>query len=440
MIDPMMLGGMDPSKMLNPMAMLNYLGMPGGGNPTPAQLNQIKRTQARANDIYLVGKSTKGKPKLEGQPKAGAKSHLDPPSKAYSQNAKKMENFMYRPLPKDGRVRFVDEEGNTIKASMSSKDVTKMLDGWMKNPKTEKKALAFADANGLEKKGGEWMQKVPADQAAGGFMPPGMAGNPMATAASSFTNRGQFFGPGMDMAGMAMGASVGAPLGTMAGAAFGPVGMVGGGMLGMLGGGLLMSKVMKGSGMGGGGFGGMAALGAVGGMFGNPGIAFNMKKQVNSSMRQMQDSGMISMINNPGIPIEDLLFLFMAYMGDKYDKKLREKMEETALAERRAEQREMEMDRANMLGGMVSSMGGGMLSFINPVFGMGAQMAGGMITQGLKQQSAMKDAAGGYTKSTTMLMNEVQLLMQKWKQINEMVSNLLKNLHDMNMTPIRNLR
>ena len=39
-----------------------------------------------------------------------------------------------------------------------------------------------------------------------------------------------------------------------------------------------------------------------------------------------------------------------------------------------------------------------------------------------------------------MLMNEVQLLMQKWKQINEMVSNLLKNMHDMNMTPIRNLR
>ena len=37
-------------------------------------------------------------------------------------------------------------------------------------------------------------------------------------------------------------------------------------------------------------------------------------------------------------------------------------------------------------------------------------------------------------------MQKVQMLMHKWKQLNEMLSNLMKAMHDMAMTPIRNVR
>jgi hypothetical protein len=32
------------------------------------------------------------------------------------------------------------------------------------------------------------------------------------------------------------------------------------------------------------------------------------------------------------------------------------------------------------------------------------------------------------------------MLMHKWQRLNELMSNLLKTMHDMSMTPVRNLR
>ena len=113
---------------------------------------------------------------------------------------------------------------------------------------------------------------------------------------------------------------------------------------------------------------------------------------------------------------------------DKYDKKLREKMEETAIAEKRERERQREMDKARMLGGIASIVPG-----VGPIIGSGIEMVA-------QEKIRIKDALNGGTRSSTILMQEVQMLMQKWQRINEMVSNLLKSLHDMAMTSIRNLR
>lgn len=43
-------------------------------------------------------------------------------------------------------------------------------------------------------------------------------------------------------------------------------------------------------------------------------------------------------------------------------------------------------------------------------------------------------------KSSIQLAEELEVQLQKWKQQAEMQSNLLKNLHEMAMTPIANLR
>jgi hypothetical protein len=59
---------------------------------------------------------------------------------------------------------------------------------------------------------------------------------------------------------------------------------------------------------------------------------------------------------------------------------------------------------------------------------------------GVNEKLRIKDALNGNTKSSTILMQEVQMLMHKWKQMNEMLSNLMKAMHDMAMTPIRNMR
>ena len=159
------------------------------------------------------------------------------------------------------------------------------------------------------------------------------------------------------------------------------------------------------------------------------GMAFNMRKIMRSHVEDFKDASFISMINNPGIPIEDLIFMFMAYMADKYEKKLREKMEETALAEKKERRRQRIMDEAKMLGGIASAVPLG----IGRVIGAGIEM---VAAEGIR----IHDALDGNMKSSTLLMQEVQMLMHKWQRLNELLSNLLKVLHDMAMVPIRNVR
>ena len=85
-----------------------------------------------------------------------------------------------------------------------------------------------------------------------------------------------------------------------------------------------------------------------------------------------------------------------------------------------------------------------MIPGIGAMIGAGISMTGQAAASAISQQTdmkiAMKEAALGKTKSSTILMQEIQILMNKWKQVNELLSNLAKTMNDMAMTPIRNLR
>jgi hypothetical protein len=215
---------------------------------------------------------------------------------------------------------------------------------------------------------------------------------------------------------------------------------------------------------GGGGIGGYGTA-ALAGMAGGGGIqtafaavegtAYYAKKQMRAYAEVMQDSQLIALINNPGIPIEDLIFMFMAHMSDKYERKLRDKMEEAARAEQRQTMNERERDEtrrraamvqataaaagagAGLLGGVANMLTGGAIS--QTAMAVGQMQASQIQAQG-EANIMMRNALQGHTKSSTILMNEVQVLMQKWQRLNELMSNLLKSLHDMAMTPIRNLK
>lgn len=179
---------------------------------------------------------------------------------------------------------------------------------------------------------------------------------------------------------------------------------------------------------------GTLAGGALGGAF--PGMEHNLRAIMQSRAREFKDDAMISMIDNAGIPIEDLIFMFMAHMADNYEEKLREKMREAMIAEKLEERRSRRERSADMQAGMAQGIGG----FFGPL----GSMVGGVIGQGLKmkamKENEIESALNGNLKSSTTLANEVQMLMHKWKQLNEMMSSLIKALHDMAMTPIRNIR
>jgi hypothetical protein len=91
-------------------------------------------------------------------------------------------------------------------------------------------------------------------------------------------------------------------------------------------------------------------------------------------------------MHDPNMTIEELLMLFMMSAAQAYEDTLRGKMQEQVNAE------------------------------------------------------AAAAAGDGKAKSAVVVANEVQFLMQQWKQMNDLVSNLSKTMHDMAMTPIRNLR
>ncbi|MEZ4271945.1 MAG: hypothetical protein R3C68_11105 [Myxococcota bacterium] len=157
------------------------------------------------------------------------------------------------------------------------------------------------------------------------------------------------------------------------------------------------------------------------------GAAFSMRSIQRSYVEDFKDASMISMINNRAIPIEDMIFLFMAYMNDKYETKLREKMEEAAIAEKKERWREREKREADLLSAPL-----GLIPGVGPI----AQSVVQAYTQ---EKIRIHDSLDGTTKSSTMLMSEVQVLLNKWKNLHEAMANLIKALHDMARVPIRHL-
>ncbi len=340
-----------------------------------------------------VNASTLGQPSTAG------------PHTNYSHQAQQTQGTYYVPMENVGRI-------HSLGKPLSGADLAQALD-----KATPEKRAAFMQKHGIvQNPQGGYM--LPVQQTSAGFQSfaPSANANPVGSSTFDMLQRNSWMMPVM--------------------------GFVGGGLPGLIGG-LIMGKALKSTaaafsstgnlmapGVGGniGGVGSWGALASGAQMLGLEGMAFTMKKQMKSFAEDFKDQSLINMINNPGIPIEDLIFLFMAHMADKYEHKLREKMEETALAEKRERERERKQDMGRMLGGIASLVPG-----VGPLIGSAIQM-------GINKEIEIKDALNGNTKSSTILMQEVQMLMQKWKQLNEMLSNLSKSLHEMAMTPIRNLR
>jgi hypothetical protein len=101
-------------------------------------------------------------------------------------------------------------------------------------------------------------------------------------------------------------------------------------------------------------------------------------------------------------PVDALLDYWMTHASDKYDQKLREKMAEWTL--------QSELTELSDQVGRVNTY--------NDHIGLPANT----------------------TKSPEVSAEEVQMLIKQWKTITDMTSNLEKDINDMAMAPVRNLR
>ena len=375
---------------------------------SPQQMAQFR---GRAADAYQLGPQQGTTIDAQGNVTLGSQPSTASPHTAYSQQAFQTAGTYAVPLETVGTIR-------TTGKPFSGQHLANCLD-----QATPERRARFMEKHGIvQEKDGTYL--LPVQDATGQFsaIAPGQGGNPIGQSTFNVLQKSSWLAP--------------------------VLGFVGGGIPGLIGG-AVMARSLKsvsggmtapglmhiGSGATPGGYvGDIAGVGGYGGlaagaqMLGLDGMAFSLRKQMRSYCEDFKDQSMIGMIHNPGIPIEDLIFLFMAYMGDKYEQKLRDKMEEAAIAEKREREREREQDKARMLGGIASLVPG-----VGPLIGSAIEM-------GVNEKLRIKDALNGSAKSSTVLMQEVQMLMHKWKQMNEMLSNLMKAMHDMAMTPIRNMR
>ncbi len=127
---------------------------------------------------------------------------------------------------------------------------------------------------------------------------------------------------------------------------------------------------------------------------------------------------LIHLIDHGNVPIEQLLSMIMIHVAENQDEKLRNKLEEMIVAE----QNEARREATEGIGNVVES-----------VYGESTDAY-------VAELQAADAELNGETKSQTVLMQEVQYITQQWQQIMELMSNMNKSLHDMAMTPIRNLR
>jgi hypothetical protein len=374
---------------------------------------------------------------------AGSVTWAAPPSQQYSQAAQKAGSGAAVPIEQAGKIHIVTEDGKTA-MGLKPAEFTKWADERLNcgNPKIEAQTQKFLDANGIVKttNGNYLVQMQPEQAAMQAAFPGNTTKNPVSSGILGTLQNSSWLLPTMGFAtggvgGLVMGLLGAKALKASAGAMTGDMGSLAPALLGAGGSGASYMGTIGGSASWG-------SAATVMGVMGLDGMAYNMKKQMASYAQEAKMDSLIAMTNNPGIPIEDLIAMFMAQMADTYDQKLRMKMEETARAEKREQERTREKEAGDFKAGMVSGIGSA-LSMI-PVVGTAAavagQVAGNVIRQTTDAKIALKDALQGNTKSSTILMQEIQILMNKWKQMNELLSNLSKTLHDMAMTPIRNLR
>jgi hypothetical protein len=186
---------------------------------------------------------------------------------------------------------------------------------------------------------------------------------------------------------------------------------------------------------------------------GQEGLAAKLRFQMHSIAQEQGDNQMIAMIQSGGMPIEDLIFYFMAHMCDDFEQKLKDKMEEQLQQKKVEDQNDrntaqhaqtanLEKAGGNAVGGIVGTIFGGLVGggIGQAIGGTVGQVAASGETNKAQQENETNSAINGNAKSSTVLASEVEMLTDKWKRMTEMMSNLMKTMHDMAMTPIRNLR
>lgn len=145
-------------------------------------------------------------------------------------------------------------------------------------------------------------------------------------------------------------------------------------------------------------------------------LSFRSKETLDAIRAVMETDDFIDQINSGSIPIEQLLMMVMIRVSEGSDTELRNKMEEVMLAEQEEAQRSAREGLAEV----------------------GSAVFDAELVTTLFDQADQELSTG--TKSSAVLMQELQHLTHQWQQTNELISNLSKSLHDMAMTPIRNLR
>ncbi|MEO1173327.1 MAG: hypothetical protein AAFX94_14940, partial [Myxococcota bacterium] len=145
-------------------------------------------------------------------------------------------------------------------------------------------------------------------------------------------------------------------------------------------------------------------------------LAFRAEETMDALYAILDTDQFIDQINSASIPIEQLLMMVMIHVAESSDVELRNKMEEVMLAEQEEAQRAAREGMVEIGSAIVNT------DIPTTIF-----------------DEADQDLATG-TKSSAVLMQELQHLTHQWQQTNELISNLSKSLHDMAMTPIRNLR
>lgn len=406
----------------------------------------------QANDTYAVGAQA-GKVDLKAQAPAGSQPSTASPHGNYSHQAAQTAGTYYLPLDSD-QVALTDRKGKKVLSGqhlgrvMNEKDPKYVSAANPEGFRFPELRQSLVEKHKLTQTlDGRWLAPVQSRSAGNvGDLIPGLTSasgaltGTVATQADvgqssmDYVNRSSFLMPAMTVDGLATGGLAG------------------------LAGGFLMSNALKstmaGSGVTGlsmsaGAMGSMSwstkalgTVGTVGSVVGSAfgldmsGMQFNTQAIIQSEMRQYKLDNLMGTIDNPGVSIESLIFMFMAAMGDQYEEKLREKMKETCIAEKTEERINNRNRKADMTAGLAQGIG----SMFGPLGGMIGGMAGQTVKAGASKLNQLEAGLNGKTKSSTMLMQEVQMLMHKWKQLNEMMSNLLKAMHDMAMTPIRNLR
>ena len=141
----------------------------------------------------------------------------------------------------------------------------------------------------------------------------------------------------------------------------------------------------------------------------------------------------------PPLSFEDLLFLMMMKYAHKKEKQIMNKMNELS----------GKKSGSGLLGGLggmignIAGIGGTVLGGLYGGFPLGS-MIGGQIGSGIGGMISGNQNGSAFgnanQQSDTTKQMQMQKLMEDLKKMYEMLSNVMKSMHDMQMAPVRNLR